>query len=87
MRKKIYFFSFVMAVVFAFSAFAIAGGQGGGSGHGGGMMGGEGGGMMEGQGGGMMGSGKWMSKLWELLSNRSEKPDQVKNQERAIKAG
>ena len=75
MRIKIYMVSIVMAAAFTFSVVAFAGGQGGGSGHGGGMMGG--------QGGGMMGSGKWMSKLWELLSNRTGKSDQGKDRERA----
>jgi Spy/CpxP family protein refolding chaperone len=83
MCKRLYLFSFVIAGVFALSAMSFAGGQGGGSGHGGGMMGGESGGMMKGQGGGMMGSGKWMSKLWELLSNRTGKSDQGKDRERA----
>ncbi len=75
--------SIVMAAAFTFSIVAFAGGQGGGSGQGGGMMGGQGGGMMGDQGGGMMGSGKWMSKLWELLSNRTGKSDQGKDRERA----
>ena len=83
MHKRIYMVSIVIAFAFAFSAIAFAGGQGGGSGHSGGMMGGQGGGMMEGQGGGMSGSGKWMSKLWELLSNRTGKSDQGKDRERA----
>ena len=83
MRIKIYMVSIVMAAAFTFSVVAFAGGQGGGSGHGGGMMGGQGGGMTGGQGGGMMGSGKWMSKLWELLSNRTGKSDQGKDRERA----
>ncbi len=83
MGKKLYLVSIVIAFAFVFSAIAFAGGQGGGSGHGGGMMGGQGGGMMEGQGGGMSGSGKWMSKLWELLSNRTGKPDQGKDRDRA----
>lgn len=83
MRIKIYIVSMVMAAAFTFSVVAFAGGQGGGSGHGGGMMGGQGGGMMEGQGGGMTGSGKWMSKLWELLSNRTGKSDPGKDRERA----
>jgi Spy/CpxP family protein refolding chaperone len=75
MRIKIYMVSIVMAAAFTFSVVAFAGGQGGGSGQGGGMM--------EGQGGGMMGSGKWMSKLWEFLSNRTGKSDQGKDRERA----
>ena len=66
-----------MIVVAVFALSTIASAQGMGGGHGGG------GGMMEGQGGGMMGSGKWMSKLWELLSNRTGKSDPVKDRERA----
>jgi Spy/CpxP family protein refolding chaperone len=83
MRFKIYTVSMIVVVAFAFSTIAYAQGMGGGNGSGGGMMGGEGGGMMEGQGGGMMGSGKWMSKLWELLSNRTGKSDQGNDRERA----
>jgi Spy/CpxP family protein refolding chaperone len=77
MRAKIKMVSIALAVAFAFSSIAFAGGQGGG------MMGGQGGGMTGGQGGGMMGSGDWMSKLWELLSNRTGKSDLGNDRERA----
>jgi Spy/CpxP family protein refolding chaperone len=84
MRFKIHIVSMVVLVAFALSTIAYAQGMGGGQGGGGGgMMGGQGGGMTGGQGGGMMGSGEWMSKLWELLSNRTGKSDPGDDRERA----
>lgn len=85
MRAKLKMVSIALAVAFAFSSIAFAGGQGGGmmGGQSGGMMGGQGGGMTGGRGGGMTGSGEWMSRLWELLSNRTGKSDLGNDRERA----
>lgn len=83
MRVKIYMISMIILIAFAFTTTTYAQGMGGGHGGGGGMMGGNGGGGMMGSGGsGMTSPSQWMSKLWNLFSNNSQKGNQEKYRQR-----
>jgi len=74
MKAKIYLFIAAFLTVLIISSVSHAH-EPGGSPEGGRMVD-RSHGMMGGPGGGMMGSGKWISSLWELLSQKFANPSQ-----------